>query len=162
VVHHVDGKETTLIALFVAMREHGPVCEEVPARDLGDDRYELLSSPGLALNLARGDIVEIGNPAAPATVIQRGGNFCIQIYADELSAPDVAELESNVAEQLGGTLDGIHEGNLALTVPAAAGMEHIVRVFDAYTDKSGIAWYFANIYRNFEDVDDDTLLDWWQ
>jgi hypothetical protein len=137
------------------------VYEEVPAHDLGDGRYELASSPGLALNLARGDIVELTDPAAPATVLQRGGNFCIQIYADELSPPDVAELERNVGEQLGGTLDGIHEGNLALTVPAAAGMEQIVQVFDAYTARTGIAWYFANIYRNFDDVDDETLLDWW-
>ncbi|QBQ39235.1 DUF4265 domain-containing protein [Pseudoduganella plicata] len=144
------------------MREHGPVCEQVPARDLGGDRYELLSSPGLALNLARGDIVAIGDPAAPATVLQRGGNFCIQIYADELSPPAVAELEKDVGAQLGGTLDGIHGGNLALTVPAAAGIGHIARVFDAYTARTGIAWYFANIYRNFEDVDDETLLDWWQ
>ncbi|QCP14937.1 DUF4265 domain-containing protein [Pseudoduganella umbonata] len=158
----MDEDGTTLVALFVAMREDGPVCEEIPANSLGEDRYELLSSPGLALNLARGDIVEIKNATAPATVVQRGGNFCIQVYADELAAGHVDELEKNVGEKLHGTLDGSYRGSLALSVPASAGMATICQVFDAFTAKTGVQWYFANVYKNFDDVDDETLLDWWQ
>ncbi|GGY69094.1 DUF4265 domain-containing protein [Pseudoduganella albidiflava] len=161
-MHHVDEDGTTLIALFVAMRENGPVCEEIPAQSLGGNQYELLSSPGLALNLARGDIVEIKSGTAPATVVRRGGNFCIQIYADELAAAHVAELRENVGEKLHGTLDGSYRGNLALSVPASAGMASICEVFDGFTARTGVPWYFANVYKNFDDAEDETLLDWWQ
>lgn len=161
VAHQAEDDGRIPIQVFVAMREHGPVCEELPARSLGDDRYELLSSPGLALNLARGDIVEIRDRAAPATVLRRGGNFCVQLYADELAPDEVAALERNVATQLHGSLDGLYGANLALTVPASAGMERICQVFDAFTERTGVAWYFANVYKNFDDVEDETLLDWW-
>lgn len=160
--HRMDEEGTTLTALFVAMREHGPICEEVPAHSLGGDRYELLSSPGLALNLARGDIVETGDGVVPATMVERGGNFCIHVYVDDIPAQAVADLERDVGEQLRGTLDGTYRGNLALTVPASAGMPAICRVFDAFTETTGLQWYFANIYLNFEDVEDETLLDWWE
>ncbi len=158
----MNDDAAVLIEVFVAMREHGPVREQLPARSLGDNRYELLASPGLALNLARGDVVELRDPHAPATVLQRGGNFCIQVYADALAPQDVAALEAQVAKQLHGSLDGSYQGNLALTVPASAGMDGICQVFDAFTASTGVPWYFANIYRNIDDPGDETLLDWWQ
>lgn len=154
--------EQILIEVLVAQRPNGPVFESIPARRHGPDRYQLLSSPGLALNLARGDIIEIVDPHAPASVVERGGNFCVQIYADALSAEDIERLERSVDAELRGTLDGIHGGNLALSIPADAGMARIAAVFDAFTRHTGVQWYFANVYKNFDDIDDDTLLDWWQ
>lgn len=154
-------EDDELIKVFVAMRDNGPVSEELPARRVGPSRYELLASPGLALNLARGDIIEITAPDMPATVIERGGNFCIQIYADEIAPQDLQALEQEVGSQLQGTIDGMYRGNLALTVPASAGMDKICQVFDAFTERTGVQWYFANVYKNFEDVNDETLLNWW-
>lgn len=73
----------TLIRVFAGTASDGnAVCEELPARKIDEDVYELLASPGLALNLAKGDVTHIGSPATPATVLKRGGNFCVQVYSD--------------------------------------------------------------------------------
>lgn len=121
----------------------------------------MLSSPGIALNLARGDIVSIKDREAPAVVLQRGGNFCIQIYADAIPQEEIAWLENAVACELGGTLDGVFEGNLSLAVPARNGMEKINNLFNRFRDRTAIQWYYSNIYKNLDDDEDETLLYWW-
>jgi hypothetical protein len=30
-----------------------------------------------------------------------------------------------------------------------------------FRDRTGIQWYYANIYQNLDDDDDETLLNWW-
>lgn len=121
----------------------------------------MLSSPGIALNLARGDIVSIKDREAPAVVLQRGGNFCIQIYADAIPQEEIAWLENAVVCELGGTLDGVFEGNLSLAVPARNGMEKINDLFNRFRDRTAIQWYYSNIYKNLDDDEDETLLYWW-
>lgn len=155
-----DTLSPVLIDVYVT-EDDGPFFETVPARKIDQDTYELLSCPGLALNLARGDIVSIKDRQAPAVVLKRGGNFCIQIYADAISEEDIALLENDVARELGGTLDGVFDGNLALAVPARNGMDNINAVFDRFWERTGIQWYYANIYKNLDDDDDETLLYWW-
>ncbi|WP_279309484.1 DUF4265 domain-containing protein [Pseudomonas koreensis] len=149
------------IHVFAGNSSDGPVYEELPARHLGTTAYELLSSPGLALNMARGDVISIENKNTHAVVLERGGNFCIHIYADSIPAANIAELEGDVRCELGGTLDGVFEGNLSLAVPASNGMNKINEVFDRFRDRTGIQWYYANIYQNLDDDDDETLLNWW-
>jgi hypothetical protein len=90
-----DKQSPVLISVYMA-DDDGAVREELLARKIGEDTYELLSSPGLAQNLARGDIVSIKDKNAPAEVLKRGGNFCIQIYADYISPEDVTTLENDV------------------------------------------------------------------
>jgi hypothetical protein len=157
----VDKTSPVHIQVFAGNRSDGPVHEELPARLVGATAYELLSSPGLALNMARGDVISIENKNTHSVVLGRGGNFCIHIYADSISAADIAELESDVRRELGGTLDGVLEGNLSLAVPASNGMNKINEVFDRFRDRTGIQWYYANIYQNLDDDDDETLLNWW-
>lgn len=154
-----DKNAPVLIQVFVS--DDGPVFEELLARQIDEDTFELLSSPGLALNLARGDIVSIKNKNTHAEVLKRGGNFCIHIYADYIPPEDIAGLESDVVRELGGTLDGVFEGNLSLAVPASNGMDKINEFFDRFSEKTGIQWYYANIYKNLDDDDDETLLNWW-
>jgi hypothetical protein len=161
VERHMDGeKESVLIQVFVA-DDDSPVFEELPAHQLGQDTYELLSTPGLALNLARGDVISIKNKNAHAEVLKRGGNFSIHIYANYIPEEDISELESDVGRELGGTLDGVFEGNLSLAVPARNGMDKINEFFDRFGEKTGLQWYYANIYKNLDDDDDETLLNWW-
>ncbi|VWD40776.1 hypothetical protein BLA18110_06867 [Burkholderia lata] len=150
-----------VIYVYAGDSGDGPVHEELPARDTGQGVYELLASPGLALNLAKGDLIRIDDPDRPATVLERGGNYCIQIYGSAIPGDEIERLEYEVGAGLGGTLDGRHGGSLALSVPAKVGGERIRVVFDGFTERTGIAWYYANIYRNFEDPEDETLLDWW-
>lgn len=153
---------SVLIHVYAGEDDAEPMFEELPARQIDEDIYELLASPGLALNLARGDIVSIKNRNAHAEVLSRGGNFCVQIYEDEdIPQAILSRLEKEVAAELGGTLDGINGGNLSLTIPSKNGMDRIRDVFDTFRDQTGIQWYYANIYRNLDDPDDETLLDWW-
>jgi hypothetical protein len=141
--------------------EHTPVFEELPVRVLGLDTYELLCSPGLALNMAKGDIVKIVLPNRPADVLKRGGNFCIQIYSESVADEELSDLKESVASELNGSVDGVYKGNVALSVPASNGIQKVRSFFDAYTKATGKQWYYGNIYKNFEDVSDETLLDWW-
>ncbi|AZD93234.1 MULTISPECIES: DUF4265 domain-containing protein [Pseudomonas] len=156
----IDKEAAVLIQVYVA-DDDGPFFEELPARKIDQDIYELLSSPGIALNLARGDIVSIKDREAPAVVLKRGGNFCIQIYADAIPQEEIAWLENAVACELGGTLDGVFEGNLSLAIPARNGMEKINDVFNRFRDRSATQWYYSNIYKNLDDDEDETLLYWW-
>ncbi|ACX86346.1 conserved hypothetical protein [Pectobacterium parmentieri WPP163] len=150
-----------LVHIYVANNDDGPVFEQLPVREIEKETYELLSSPGLALNLARGDIFRIKGKHTHPEVLKRGGNFCIHIYADELPPEDITRLEDEVLSQLNGTLDGIFEGNLTLAVPARNGMDKIADILDAFREKTGIEWYFSNIYKNIDDDEDETLLYWW-
>ncbi|NIF19974.1 DUF4265 domain-containing protein [Pantoea sp. Cy-639] len=156
----MDGKDrVSLIKVFVSDR--GPVYEELPAIKKGDDIYELLSSPGLALNLARGDLISIKNLNSPALVLKRGGNFCINIYAEGLESGKLKKLEKDVNDLLSGTLDGLRGGNLAFSVPSKSGISNIQALFNKFKEETGVDWYYSNIYKNFENLDDDTLLNWW-
>lgn len=155
-----DKQPPVLIQVYMA-DDDGAVREELLARQIDQDTYELLSSPGLAQNLARGDIVSIRDRNAPAEVLKRGGNFCIQIYADYISPEAITALEHDVVRELNGTLDGICEGSLSLAVPAKNGMERINGFFDRFREQTEIQWYYANIYKNLDDDSDETLLYWW-
>lgn len=150
------------IRVLAGKNKAGPVYETLPARQIDEHVFELLASPGLTLNLARGDIVNIADPLDPAEVLKRGGNFCIQIYADALEQSAVDQLERDVQEQLGGTLDGHYKGNLAFSVPGHNGFYNVNGPFDAFREATGVEWYFANIYVNLDDDDDETLLKWWE
>ncbi|MGC5703788.1 DUF4265 domain-containing protein [Pseudomonas sp. NFXW11] len=155
-----DKQSPVLIQVYMA-DDGGAVREELLARQIDQYTFELLSSPGLAQNLARGDIVSIRNPDAPAEVLKRGGNFCIQIYADCIDPAVVGALEKQVVGELGGTLDGLFEGTLSFAVPATNGMQRINAVFDGFREQTGIEWYYANVYKNLDDDEDETLLNWW-
>ncbi|WP_220272901.1 DUF4265 domain-containing protein [Aquitalea aquatica] len=135
--------------------------EELPAIPVGDGCYELLSSPGLALNMAKADLIRIEKIDQPAVVLRRGGNFCIQIYADEIADEEIERLNQTVLSELGGSLDGVNGGNLALSVPSSNDIQTINRFFDGFKSRVGVEWYCANVYKNFEDPADETLLDWW-
>lgn len=158
----IDCSTLPHIHVVAGQNSQGPVFESLPARQIDTHVYELLASPGLTLNLARGDIINIENAMAPAVVLKRGGNFCIQLYADEVPQADVLQLERDVQQQLGGTLDGQYKGNLTFSVPAQHGIEHVNGPFDAFRERTGIEWYFANIYANLDDDEDETLLNWWR
>ena len=158
----INCNELPHIQVLAGKNKQGPVFESLPARQIDTHVYELLASPGLTLNLARGDVINIENAMEPAVVLKRGGNFCIQVYADEVSQADVQQLENDVSEQLGGTLDGQYQGNLTFSVPGHHGIDHVNAPFDAFRERTGIEWYFANIYANLDDDDDETLLGWWR
>jgi Domain of unknown function (DUF4265) len=156
-----DKPRKVLINVYAGSSAGKPVYEELPAVEVMPSTYRLLSSPGLALNMAKNDLIAIPVHDQPAQVLERGGNFCIHIYADAISSEEHSALEQDVERVLGGSVDGIFEGNMSISVPATAGMERIREFFDTFTERTGKQWFYANIYKNFEDIDDETLLNWW-
>ena len=150
-----------VIKVHAGEAEGKPVWEELPARQLHDGSFQLLASPGLALNLAKGDIISISDANQPAIVLRRGGNFCIQLYNANIDDASLAQLETDILKTLGGALDGHHNGNIAISVPASAGFDAINQFFDAYIAQTNVQWYFGNIYKNFSEINDTSLLNWW-
>jgi hypothetical protein len=153
--------EFHLINVYAGENDAGPVYEEIPSMRMQDGSYKLLSSPGLALNLAKGDLIRINDINRPAIVLKRGGNFCIQIYADDISNQEIERLEREISQKLNGSLDGVNSGNLAFSVPSINSIKAINDFFDNFKNRTGIEWYYANIYKNFENPSDETLLNWW-
>jgi len=133
------------IEIYAGPSSTGPVFEKIHARKVDEDTYELLSSPGLALNLAMGDIVSIKNKETAAKVLKRGGNFCIQIYSDHMPQVYVTELDREVRAELDGMLDGRYMGNLSLSIPSKNRIDKVNQFFDRFSEKAGIQWYCANI-----------------
>lgn len=156
-----DENQEISIRVVAGQNDHGPVYEPLHVRQIDEDSYEILYSPGLTLNLAKGDIISIKDPQAPAVVLKRGGNFCIHIYSNHIPEEHIIALGADVATELGGMLDGRYKGNLTLSVPARNGMDNIALFFNRFRETTGFEWYYANIYKNLDDTNDETLLNWW-
>ncbi len=136
--------------------------EEVVVEHLLDQQYLLLSAPGLALNLAKNDIFEWMDAQQPVGLIKRDGNFNIHIYHAQLSLEEYEDFKAELWAYLGGTTDGIRDNNLAITIPAQQGIDKINGFFINFANLTQNEWMFTNIYKNYQDLSDDTLLDWWQ
>ncbi|CAI8852128.1 hypothetical protein EMIT0324P_210008 [Pseudomonas chlororaphis] len=67
--------------------------------------------PGLAINLAVGDIISIKNKEASAEVLKGGS---IKIYSD-IPQEYVTELDCEVRAELDGILDGRYMGDRSLS-----------------------------------------------
>lgn len=140
------------------------VTEEVLViSQLQANTFKLCSAPGLALNLAKGDIFVYKSKDIPVEVIRRGGNFNIHIYKAILSLESYENLKYNLSKQLDGSIDGIKDNNLAITVPMKEkdSIYIISNFFNKFKEITGNDWCFTNIYKNYEDFNDDTLMNWW-
>ena len=78
-----------------------------------------------------------------------------------LTLEDYEDFKSELLDYLGGTIDGLSGNNMAITVPSAQGIQNINSFFIYFSQLSGNNWSFTNIYKNYEDFEDETLLDWW-
>ncbi|MDR1911939.1 MAG: DUF4265 domain-containing protein [Helicobacteraceae bacterium] len=151
-------------ALVYAGKKSGgeAVFEKIPATRIAKNVYKLTSSPGLALNLAKGDLIKIYEGERSAKVLKRGGLFCVHIYEEYIDEKIIERLEKGVKDELRGSLDGVCGGALSFSIPAIVGMEKINKFFNQFKSETGIDWYYTNIYKNLDDLTDDTLLDWWK
>jgi len=152
--------ETVSINVYAAKASNGNiVAEKLPAFKVGDNLYRLAASPGLAQNMAKGDVVLYFSKYSPVEIVKRGGNVCVQVYADNISRQEIIESENEVSEVLGGSTDVWTEKTLSFSVPVSVGFENIERLFNYYSEKKSWAWCYGNVY----DVDDGvTPLNWWE
>jgi hypothetical protein len=148
-----------VVDVFAALSSDGKVLrEQLPARNLGNGNFELLASPGLALNLAKGDIIRPGNTDTPVHLAARGGNLCVQIFADILSEAHRAEFEHAFRQSLPGSFDGGTAQNMTFSVPVSAGFPAVENFFNSIVDRYGAKWYYGNVYSLDDGV---TPLNWW-
>ena len=68
----------------------------------------------------------------------------------------------SVGKSLHGSLDGRHGGAFAFSIPVEMGFDAIKSVFNEFSSKTGVDWYYANIYKFPDNQEDDTLLNWWE
>ena len=135
------------------------IFEQVRATPLGDDCYELLTSPLFARGAAKGDTVRLLN-AGNFAVERRSGNLCVRVMAkqaiDEIRTLLEAELKPLKAE-----LDYHNERILVYSIPVTAGFEAVETAFNrVLQERSGHAmWLYANVY---DPQDGETPLNWWQ
>lgn len=147
-----------VIKIFVGASTAGkPVFEEVHVDPVGT-QFRLLQSPGLALGLAAGDLVEVDD-SGMYRVVARGGNICLQVYGGEF----LQALEDELTVELSkydGVLDGKSNRQLVYTVPVSAGFESIEMVLNnAVARCPGAEWYYGNVY---DPEDGVTPLNWWK
>ncbi|WP_178106707.1 DUF4265 domain-containing protein [Pseudomonas mangiferae] len=117
------------IKIYAEKTSNGNILrEEVPVEKLSNDSYELLASPGLALNLAKGDRFRFVDENTPVEVLQRSGNLCIQFFSDAIPVAAIRSIERRVAEELNGTVDGYTERNVVITVSVELGFPTIEQV----------------------------------
>jgi hypothetical protein len=139
--------------------DRGSVAETLPVRKVDGSLYELLASPGLAANLAKGDIIRWKSAQIPVEIVERGGNVCVQIVAAVLF-PDAQrkQIEQAFLTTLPGSVDGQTYRNMVFTVPVQAGFPAIERFFAQVTEQyPHVGWHYANVYGE----DGVTPLNWW-
>jgi hypothetical protein len=150
--------EIPTINVVVGQSDGQPVLEEIPADPIGEGRFRLLATPGIAEGLAADDIIELDS-GGRATVVQRGRNLGIQVYSDHHHAAEAVDALIDAIEGLGGWLDGYTAGRvIALTVPVDAGFTAVEAVLNACVGSLGGDWYFTNVYAPGGDIP----LNWWQ
>ncbi len=146
-----------------------PGAEQVPARQLGRGRWELLASPLYATEVASGDIIQVLDSATGEfEIVERSGNICVQFYLGQDDADDAdataaaAEVIRAGIEPIGGRIDGTTRGLISSTVHVRAGLPTIERTFSLAAERfPGAQWQFANVYDPVYDPASGEPLLWW-
>ncbi|MES0812168.1 DUF4265 domain-containing protein [Roseibium sp. SCPC15] len=153
-------ERTTTIELFAGSSFSGkPVRERLRVHQVDTQVYRLLQSPGLVLGIAKGDLIEAPDKTGIFQIVSRAGLICVQIL---LQRPvfNLAPLETAVETELQGSVDGLTDKQLVLSVPSTAGFKKIENFLDQLVKHLGGAeWFYGNIY---DPADGVTSLNWWQ
>lgn len=151
--------EKTTIHLLAGQRPDGQlIFEQVFASALGDDCYQLLTSPVFARGAARLDTIRL-LAAGRFEVEQYGGNLCFRVMAKRDLAQIASSLQAGI-KPLDGQLDYQNERVLVFSVPVAAGFSVIEEAINQVLQPYGpdAFWLYANVY---DPVDGETPLNWW-
>jgi hypothetical protein len=140
--------------------------ESVPAKRVGENRWELLRSPLYAMDAAAGDVVQLADADSGAFhVIRRGGNVCVQVYLgaheadDEAATSRVAKHILHLIQPLGGTIDARTRGLISCTLPSRIGFPSIESaLIEVVARAAGAQWQYANVY----DPVTGEPLEWWE
>ena len=149
-----------LIDIFAGLTANNEaVVEQVKAIKREVDSYELISSPGLALNLAKGDWVKNMPASSPAKITKRGGRVCIHIYFNgdqRFSDEEIVNIDVGLMK-ISASMDGLNLHGGSFSIPAIVGFTAIETYFNQLEKDMHGVWYYANIYQG----DGITPLNWW-
>ena len=145
----------TTIRSWAAEKTSGErVDEEVLVEEVGEGRWRLIASPGLAQGIAADDVIEL-DEAGRAWPVSRGGNLAIHIFAPAEHGDDLLPRMS----ALGGRRDGQTPSLTVYTVPVTAGFPAVEAILtDFVRSHPSAEWYYGNVY----DDDGVTPLLWWE
>ncbi|MFD4434177.1 DUF4265 domain-containing protein [Nocardia sp. NPDC058497] len=135
------------VRVFVELGPSGkPVHEELPAKILKNNDYEVLGSPVLTYGFAAGDRLRVADDGT-FDVLERGGNLCIRVFPTaRLTDAGINALTTRFEK-----LDGLVEippdlRFIVITVPVAVGfpaVEDAVREWAAGHDSD---WEYGNVH----------------
>ena len=151
-------ENVAMLSLFVDQSEGEDVFEEVLVRRHAAERFEFLSSPGLLLGVAAGDVIEL-LPKGRFRVVAHGGNVCVQSYLGAQAQDLEPDLHARL-HAIGGRVDGRSPGVLVGTIPLVpTGFAAIERVMESFVkDHPPATWAYGNVH---EDEDGKVPLAWW-
>ncbi len=130
--------------------------EPVHVESLGQNRFKLLFTPGLAYGIAADDVLEVADDGSYEVVI-RGRNVAVRVFTEQAIAEIENELTAKVQAELGGRLDGKVLRGLAYTVPIETGFHSIEALFTDFMARTPDAlWEYGNVY-----AENRAPLDWW-
>jgi uncharacterized protein DUF4265 len=144
-VTHTGGTHDVHVALLAGVKRTGEsVLEEVPARPLGADLFELLGSPGLTRGCASGDVVTLGS-GGRFRVERRGPNHCIQAAKLSPFAESEFAALTDALVPLGCLVEAPADLRFAVvTVPAASGLAAVMAAMDGWASGvTGARWWFG-------------------
>ncbi len=149
-----------LIKLFAGTASSGKqVLEELPVNKIGESVFQLLSTPGLVLGLARDDEINLDAEASTYKLVRRGGRVAVQVYSSGLNSEELHPLASQLAQMASATLDRLTPRQAVFSFPAASGFVQVERLLNLFvSSRAGTEWYYGNVYAD----DGVTPLNWWQ
>jgi hypothetical protein len=137
-------KPKHILVRIGTLREE-PQYEPVHVEEVGNGLHRLLYSPGLAYDVAAGDTISVREDRS-YTVVDRGGNLALRVYAKQPLKGRETELASQLA-MFGGVLDGQVSKGLVFTVPAERNFAQVTKAVNAFVAKnSDCIWEYGNAY----------------
>ncbi|WP_394614546.1 DUF4265 domain-containing protein [Lentzea sp. JNUCC 0626] len=150
----IDPDVATVNLLVGENKVGKPIFEEVPVEPVdGSAGVRVLATPGMVLNIAAGDVIELNPADGTFTTLTRGGNVGAHVFAEHA----VVDRYIEEIEAAGGRLDGRADGLSTFTVPYGPGVVALEGIFNQMVEAdSEVEWYFSNVF-----ADDGTPLNWW-
>lgn len=152
--------EGNAINLYVGNSSSGErVYENLPVTPLGNNKYKILSSPGLVLGIAKDDEIQYFPDSGEFDLISRGRNLCIQLYLSPNGVKDLEMLTSQIKNELEGTIDGFTKKQAVFSVPVKIGFSKLEKILNQFVQTNpDCKWYYGNVY---DIADGVTPLNWW-
>ncbi|MDH3753153.1 MAG: DUF4265 domain-containing protein [Acidimicrobiia bacterium] len=119
--------------------------EQLWARQLGQDRFELCCIPFFIYGAALGDVVATGETPGGFEVIEHSGRRCIRV-AFENGPIDDALHETFHAALVGArvAVEFHQPGYAAIDIPTEADIGRVVDAIRPFTESNGAVWEFAD------------------